>query len=196
MYVALIILGIIAAVLLTFLVVRPMLNRIEWGRSAKGWDKLLNHPGTDEAFRNSFHVSNISYAIAKVLRPSRADYFKFMSNLYYLAFEGDQIRIDMNRDAHFFSFYTRSIRSFASQIERPVGLSMFFIAAFPDVVDLINGEGFEESALLYEGIPEDQLSLALDKGNDSAERIDVYAMMIENYVAKVKPTLEIQWPVE
>ena len=76
-----------------------------------------------------------------------------------------------------------------------MGLSTWFIAAFPDIVKWINNDGLDTSELLYDGIAEDQLGAAFDKDKDCVERVKVYKVIVDNYLKKVKPTLEIRGPV-
>ena len=179
----------ITGVVILFLIV----NKINGILSNKAWDKLLIEPGTDSLFKDSFGISNFTYIVAKVLKPLKISHIKFMSNVFLLAYEDDEK--EMSPDVRYFSLYTPSIRTYKRRMDRPSGLPVWFIAAFPDIVKWISttSPDFEKQHLLYEGISEKMLKIVADKTiKDSHEKIDAYRVMVENYLAKVRSYLETQ----
>jgi hypothetical protein len=183
---------IVGGLIVLFIVISKLGKRMRRMSSEIGWRRIINDPETDALFRQMIGTENFKHAISNLLRPANVHCIKFMSNLLYLLYEGDKGKIQANPDTKGFVYQTHSIVSYRTRMDRPLGLAIWFIAAFPDIVNWINEDENDNSEILYEGIDENRLDEAFDKQKDSPERIEVYKKMVENYRLKVKPILETQ----
>jgi len=186
-----ILLIIVAVIVFLFLVLRRILNRIVRHSSNMGWDAVLASPSTDSMFHRDFEIENFTYPVAKVLKPLKVNYVKFMSNLLCLSYEGDELRMNLDKGMRYITLQTPSIAHYRDFLNRPL-LPLWFLAAFPDVVDWINSDDFEKSEVLYEGIDEGLLEAGFQDWGDSQQKTDVVRGMIEYYLKKVRPALETQ----
>lgn len=183
---------IVAAIVTVFLVLRPILNRVVRWESDKRWERVLSNPDSDDVFEYSFQIVSFTDAVASVLKPLRVNFTKFMSNLIYLVQGGNDARLKTDPLMRRYRVRTRSIHKFGSFKRRPLGMPIWFMAAFPDVVDWINSGTLEKNCVLYEGIEEDLLESVLEDWRESSEKTQVMRKMVENYLRKVKPYLETQ----
>ena len=183
--------GILAGLAVLLLVLR-LLGRLLMTKSSEiGWTRLLSDPDTDSKFESMIGEKNFKHAIVHVLMPAGVHFIKFMSNLLYLLFEGDKTRIVTNPETRGFTSFTTSIANYRSRTDRPMGLALSFIAAFPDIVDWINkDENFDDDSL-YQGIEEDKLEVAFDSEKDSLLRHEVYTIMVSKYLTKTGRRLEV-----
>ncbi len=71
-------------------------------------------------------------------------------------------------------------------------MPIWFIAVFPDVINLLNEAESEKYQILYDGVKADIFNPGIDIKNEDKKKLEMYRNIIENYLKKVKPYLEIQ----
>ena len=141
-----------------------------------------------------FGIDNFSYIIGMVLKPLNINRLKFVSNLTWLRFEGDEYTIKNNPIMAKFNIYTPSIKAFTRSIDRPP-MPIWYIAAFPDINLWMNNENRNIEftyETIHEGITEEDLKEFGDSDFNSIAGIKIIKQMILNYLNKVKPYLEVQ----
>jgi len=182
---------ILFALVIGFFIWKAVSKRTVLDPQTTGWDPLIHDPNTDDSFMMNFRLAHFSDTAEKVLQPLNVNYNKFMSNLFYLAYGGNLNNPFASQDAKRFTSHTASIKNYIEKQNRPL-MPLWFIAAFPDVLDWIQEAKAERSQILYEGIREDDLKSWLDMKEEDTRKLEIYKVMIENYLKKIKPELEIQ----
>jgi hypothetical protein len=191
MTVVLIIIGIF---LVLFLIIRPILNKTVSNASNNDWERILNNPEIDRMFRDIFRINNIYYVIATLLKPLNINFSKFVSNLIWLANDGDEYAIKSSPDQSYYRFYTPSIKYFSHSIDRPK-MPIWYIAAFPDINKWRNDDSVSEEDVekkLYVGINENEIEEAINSKWESNSSINTLKRMVLNYKNNIKPYFEVQ----
>jgi hypothetical protein len=182
---------IFVAIILVALLVFVIMQRNARRASKEGWTDLLENAEKIENFNNMLGIKNFETAMRDLLIPAKVNFIKFNSNLLYLLNNGEPVnRLIANAATAYFSVRTPSIRRFGKRHKRPTALSLWFIAAFPDVADW--GARHRGQVSLFEGLTEATLDQALKSGPDSDETMMVYGRMLHNYQLKVRARLETQ----
>ncbi|MDR2716516.1 MAG: hypothetical protein LBB89_00415 [Treponema sp.] len=185
---------IIGVVIVLFFVVRPLLNKTVSQSSDKDWERILNTPEIDQMFRQTFQVNNIFHVIAILLKPLNINFTKFVSNIVWLANDGNEYTIKNSPDQSYYQFYTPSIKYFTRSINRPQ-MPIWYIAAFPDVNKWRNDDNTTEEDVenkLYVGITEDEVEEAINSNWESNNAINTLKKVVLNYKNNVKPYFEVQ----
>jgi hypothetical protein len=185
---------IIGIFILIFGIIRPISNKINTNISDNDWETILKDPATDISFKQLFGIDNFSYIIETILKPLNINRYKFVSNLTWLATQGDEYTIRNNPIMAKFNIYTPSIKAFTRSIDRPP-MPIWYIAAFPDINLWMNNDNVDleyAHETIHGGITDEELDDLDETGFYSIKGINIIKKMVLNYLNKVKPFLEVQ----
>jgi hypothetical protein len=157
------------------------------------WDKF-SRIADDNMFNLDIRNNNVKGVILIVLQPLKIDFYKFASNLIWLATEGNKTLIAKSPYQHpDYSLWTPSITKYTKKISRPWAPN-WFLAAFPDVCQWLFIPDTEAATINLLGTGQTMQDLKCIQSGHWVCRTGITALkkIAIYYFEKIKPYFETQ----
>ena len=184
---------IVVLVVVGFQLVRHVGRKALKSSNEASWQKMLAHPDSDEMLETMFGISHGALVVSEILIRYRISYIRFASNHMYLETEGESVGVNAGAAVRDFRFVTPSIKNSRRRIGRPLGLPIWFLAAFPDVVDWLNSdEGIDRIEDVYKGAEDLAEHVFSEADHEPDDEIRLFQHIVDYYLRNVRSHLEVR----